>query len=293
MKKILVLSLSLIIILSSCGKKAEESIPTEENDTAQNSETTETESNTEPEVQETTEAPTEAPTEPEPTDPAPVAPVFNENGHTPAPVMYHLIMEEPFNNYTALLVRPGDFSEELDLLNEAGYTYLFADEFAKTENLSVVLTFDDGYEDNYTTMFPILKEHGAKATIFLVTDLLDTDGYLTTAQVKEMAASGYVHFGSHTVSHCDLAKQSDEVVDNQFSESKRIIESITGMPCDSMAYPAGSNSASVREIASKYFKFAYTTKSPNSVKEYTDMNIPRHYGARTVVGKAFMNLIAE
>ena len=59
MKKILVLSLSLIIILSSCGKKAEESIPTEENDTAQNSETTETESNTEPEVQETTEAPTE------------------------------------------------------------------------------------------------------------------------------------------------------------------------------------------------------------------------------------------
>ncbi len=286
MKKTLIILLALIFMLSGC-KKNDDTPPPPESAEPSNEAIAPSET-----VPPTDPLPSE--TEPEPTQettPQPEQPVFAENGYTPKAVMYHLIMEEPYSIYEALFVRPNDFSEELDALNEEGYTYLFADEFEKTAEKSVALTFDDGYEDNYTTMFPILKEHGAKATVFLITDLLDTDGYLTTEQVKEMAASGYVRFGSHTVSHYELASQSDETVEYQLSKSKEIIESITGMPCNSMAYPAGSHSGSVMNIAAKYFDYAYTTKSPNSVTEYTKMNIPRVYAARSLNRYSFMSLI--
>lgn len=281
MKKIIIILLALTFLLSGC-KKADDS-PTPPESSEPSGETS---------VPTETVVPKE--TEPEPTEektPQPNQPVFSENGYTPKAVMYHLIMEEPYSIYEALFVRPGDFSAELDALNEEGYTYLFADEFEKTQGKSIALTFDDGYEDNYTTMFPILKEHGAKATVFLITDMLDTDGYLTTEQVKEMAASGYVRFGSHTVNHYELASQKDETVEYQLSKSKEIIESITGTPCRSMAYPAGSHNKSVMDIASKYFDYAYTTKSPNSVTEYSKMNIPRVYAARSLNRYSFMSLI--
>lgn len=205
--------------------------------------------------------------------------------------MYHLIMEEPFNDYSALFVRPEDFETQLDKLNEAGYSYMFASEYHNTNVPSVILTFDDGYEDNYTTMFPILKAHHAKATIFLISGLLNTDGYLTTEQVKEMAASGYVYFGSHTRSHLDLRNLSEDNVREQFESSISAIEAITGQKVTAMAYPGGGFNDTVASIASDYFDFCYTTKSPHSYTNVTDYTIPRFYVSRSI-GSNILSLIS-
>ena len=129
-------------------------------------------------------------------------------------------------------------------------------------------------------MFPILKAYGAKATVFLVSSLIDTDGYLTRAQIKEMSDSGLVSFQCHTARHVDLSYQSAEGVRREFTESVGIIEEITGKPVRALAYPAGSYNDTVLQIVPEFFDFAYTTKSPNSTPEYTSYTVPRHYIAR-------------
>lgn len=207
-----------------------------------------------------------------------------ENGYLPVGIMYHLIMETPFNDYTALFVRPEDFDSHLTCLTEAGYSFLFADEYGPKDRPAVIVTFDDGYEDNYTTMFPILKAHGARATIFLITNMIDQPGYLKTEQIKEMSDSGLVRFGSHTANHCVLSAENEDRVRAELAESKDRIEAITGVPCNSMAYPTGKWNAMVARIASEYFCAAYLARPAEPLGGRTDMTIPRIYASRGMGG---------
>lgn len=226
-------------------------------------------------------------TEPETTE-APTVPDVPDDGDTvPIVYMYHLIMEEPYSIYDGLFVRPSEFSAHLDAMNEAGVSYIFADEYRLTDGQSVVLTFDDGYEDNYTTMFPILKEKGAVATIFLISDFIGTDGYLNEDQIREMADSGLVRFGCHTKTHRNLATLSEDEVRYELTESVSVIQSIVGYEIHSLAYPTGGFNDTVTAVASELFEFAYTTKSPAYVAADNMMTIPR-YGVYRGYGPSFI-----
>ena len=179
-----------------------ESEPSESNTTPEVSDTdSESSPTTPPETTPKTEAPTE--TTPVYTEPAPMQ-------YTPRAMMYHLIRDDVYGIYDALFVRPSEFESHLILLNELGYEYIFADEWRLTDKPSVILTLDDGYLDNYTNMFPLLKKYGAKATVFIVTELIGTDGYMTREMIAEMAESGLVSFQCHTVNHVDLRYLSEE-----------------------------------------------------------------------------------
>ena len=232
-------------------------------------ESSETVKQTQPE---TTTPPTSA-TEPVYVEPQPTL-------YTPRAMMYHLIREDVYSVYEALFVRPAEFESHLILLNELGYEYIFADEWRLTEKPSVILTLDDGYLDNYTNMFPLIKKYNAKVTIFLVTDLIDTDGYMTSDMIREMAASGLVSFQCHTVSHLDLRYLDEARLRQEFSKSNEIIEGLTGKKVTALAYPGGGYNSTVLAVAGEYFNYAYTTKSPYSVKQYTDLTVPRYYVAR-------------
>ncbi len=211
---------------------------------------------------------------------ADISPVYSDTGYTPKPMMYHLIMEEPYNALTALFVRPSDFDAQVAAMVDAGCVFMFANDYRKTTKPGVMLTFDDGYEDNYTDMFPILKKYGARATVFLISNMLGTPGYLTEAQVKEMAESGLVYFGCHTANHCDLAQQSEERVRAEFSESVAKIESLTGVKCTALAYPSGSYNETVIKVASEFFDYAYLARQQIPDGGVTNYKIPRIYVAR-------------
>ena len=221
-----------------------------------------------------------------------VAPVDPPTGtYKPKALMYHLILEEVYGPYENLFVRPSEFETHLTVLDELGYEYLFAEEWRMTEKPSVIITLDDGYEDNYTEMFPILKAHGAKATVFLVTDLIGTDGYMTREMIREMSESGLVSFQSHTSHHSDLSYQSADGLRADFDNSCAIIEELTGKPVKAIAYPAGSYNDTVLSVAAEYFDFAYTTKSPNSTPSYSELTVPRHYIARGYGRQMFLGFV--
>lgn len=289
LKKFLVFVLAAAIFASCDGGGKNPAAGT----TAETTETvtTEAEETTIPETTEVTTEETTAPettvttTVPETTVPettvTTTAPVTEQviapvQTYQPAVFMYHLIMEEPYSVYDGLFVRPTDFAAQMDSVVQSGALTLFADEYRLTESPSVIITFDDGYEDNYTTAFPILKERGLKATIFLITDLIDTPGYLTRGQIKEMAASGLIRFGCHTKSHYDLSTLNEAMIKRQLDVSTMLIEELVGYDVRALAYPTGGYNDLVVQMAAERFDFAYTTKSPYSTAADNMILIPRY-----------------
>lgn len=170
-------------------------------------------------------------------------PVINDNRGVPV-ICYHSIGKDPTGK-SPIIIPVEKFRQYLQTIKDDGYTtltmaelndYLFNDK--PIPEKSVVLTFDDGYLDNYTNVFPILKEFNMKATIFVISTYLDGVSYMTPNQIKEMSDYG-IDIESHTVTHKRLSELSYEEQLKELKDSKETIEKITGKPIIAIAYPEG------------------------------------------------------
>ncbi len=121
----------------------------------------------------------------------------------------------------------------------------------------VVITIDDGYKSVYTLAFPVLKEYGFPATLFLYTDFINNGpNQLSWLEIKEMAAMG-MEIGSHTLSHANLLNQKSNEsyldyisrIKKEIVLSKTILERNTGYSVLSFAYPYGVYSEEIRMLA--------------------------------------------
>jgi peptidoglycan/xylan/chitin deacetylase (PgdA/CDA1 family) len=170
------------------------------------------------------------------------------------------------------------FEAQLKFLKENGYeTLTFHDllkDNSKDWNKKIILTFDDGYEDNYTILFPLLKKYGFKAVIFLVTQKKDNSWgiqegepvfrMMNEKQIREMSDYG-IEFGGHTQNHPDLTKISIEEAKKEIEGCKKDVEAITGKPAVSFAYPFGALNEKVKSaVKDAGYNFGIaTTSGPN------------------------------
>lgn len=191
-------------------------------------------------------------------------------------LMYHRI--DDTLDQDILCVTPFAFSLQMAWLKEEGYHVIDLEKAldnlrsGKLPEKSVVITFDDGYEDNYRNAYPILSEHAFPATIFPVTAFSRGESshprykdypypitYLTAAQIAEMSRNG-ISFGSHTDTHPLLTSLSREAVMKEIVKSKEDLEDWTGESVHSFAYPNGAFSTdcfSILEAAG--YRSALTT----------------------------------
>ncbi len=103
---------------------------------------------------------------------------------------------------------------------------------------SVVITFDDGYEETHTVAWPILKRFGYPAAVFVAPGEVGRTGFATWEQLTELARDA-VTIGSHTMHHSYVPLLSAERLQDELQQSKAVIESRIGRPVQCLSYPSG------------------------------------------------------
>jgi peptidoglycan/xylan/chitin deacetylase (PgdA/CDA1 family) len=123
----------------------------------------------------------------------------------------------------------------------------------------VVLTFDDGYRDFYTTAYPILRAHHFTAVTYVVSGFIGAPGYMTAAQLVELDAVG-IEVGAHTVTHADLTRLGPANSQHEIGDSKAMLEGLLEHPVVDFCYPSGKlNATVVQEVEAAGFQSATTT----------------------------------
>ena len=142
---------------------------------------------------------------------------------------------------------------------------------------SIVLTFDDGYRDNYTTVFPLLKQYNFPATIFVTTDLIGTPGYCSAEELQEMHTSGLVSIEPHTLTHPKLAKLSRAEASREIRESRQVLQEVLGTTPMLFAYPYGSFSEETVSLMREMDFVGAVTVQEGTVSPNTDpFRLPRN-----------------
>lgn len=202
-------------------------------------------------------------------------------------IIYYHAINDVVSGIEELFVTPAAFDSQMAYLKDNGYTSITFDEIDNTENIKkpVIITFDDGYEDNYTNAYSILKKYGFKATIFLCSSVIDKPAYLKTPQIQEM--SDIISFQSHTVTHPNLNKLKPEELDRELSESKNVLEQLTQQQVNVLAYPTGYYNQKVINAVSKYYKYAVTTEKGFYYKGDNPYTLKRIYVPRKLTLEEF------
>jgi len=164
-------------------------------------------------------------------------------------LMYHYIRTPP-STLTDMLgyrlsVSPQDFQAQMDWLYSNHFHPVTFDQVrayfsgrVPLPSKPVVITFDDGYADLYTTAFPILHAHDFAAVAYIVSGFVDHGRYVTHDQVLQMDRAG-IEIASHTVDHADMARASSGMATYQLEQSKHWLEGLLSHPVVDFAYPSG------------------------------------------------------
>ena len=191
----------------------------------------------------------------------------SENGTKVLILNYHKIDD----TFISLAVRPEDFDAQMKYLADNGYHTITPDELydslagnAELPEIPVMITFDDGYKDNYENAYPILKKYGFKGTIFVVSSFLGVyPNYMTWDQAREMDADN-ISIQSHTVDHKSMTDLSDDELRAELVDSKKKIEKELGHEIGYMAYPTGTYNLHIANLVKEAgYKAAFTIKYGN------------------------------
>ena len=170
------------------------------------------------------------------------------------------------NSGSVISIAPSEFRVHMQYLKRNGYQTICLPRYVEYLRMGirpsreVVLTFDDGFKNNYTEALPILREFVFTATVFLPTNyiggvcLWPKDGsipdfpLLSWDDIQEMSKLG-IDFGSHTCSHPYLTKLSEDEVRSELLESKSAIETKINKPVEFFCHPYGDTNRKTQRMA--------------------------------------------
>ena len=184
------------------------------------------------------------------------------DGYQKVPILvYHTFAERCRSK---LCVSRQVFEEQMAYLKDNGYRVIalsdligFLEFRTGLPEKAVVITIDDGYHSVYDIAYPILKNHGFTATLFVYMDFIGIRGSsVTWDELREMKANGF-EIGSHTVTHCDLTKRMDgegeqaylRRVEKELAASKKMIDQKLQQDTVSLAFPYGAYNEQVLALS--------------------------------------------
>ena len=203
-------------------------------------------------------SPVETPMPPFSPLPTPTYPPPPDALHVPI-LMYHYVSELPADAGSlrrGLTVVPEMFESQLQYLKDQGYeTVLLKDLYDALElgkplpEKPIVLTFDDGYKDAYTDVFPLLQKYESVGEFFVLATPphYESPDYMTWADMQEMAEAG-MSIQGHGRDHYDLRGRTYDFLVFQILGIKQAVEAHTEVPVTFFCYPSGKYDSSVLAV---------------------------------------------
>jgi peptidoglycan/xylan/chitin deacetylase (PgdA/CDA1 family) len=156
-------------------------------------------------------------------------------------VVYHTISSPEVALPSNIDISPARFESHLQWLAKRAERVVTMRDLLSAndkENLYAI-SFDDGFRDNLTVALPLLEKYNLPMTLFAVAGFLGDEGYLSQEELKTLANHPLITIGSHGLYHRHFSKLSKDEAVFELTESKRILEEITGQEIDLLAYPFG------------------------------------------------------
>jgi len=183
---------------------------------------------------------------------------FLRQEYVPPILMYHSINPRQDPCIKSLIVSPQIFERQMRFLKSYRYNVVTLEVLAgliknkkKIPPRTLALTFDDGYKDNYTYAFPVLKKYNLPATIFIITNEVGRpqNDRLGWDEIKQMRDSGIISFGSHCLGPETLVNiKSEDDVSREIFDSKMILEEQLGQEVVAFSYPEGRFTTRIRQL---------------------------------------------
>jgi peptidoglycan/xylan/chitin deacetylase (PgdA/CDA1 family) len=217
-------------------------------------------------------------------------------------LMYHEIADIAATR-SGFAVAPDVFADQLAYLHDSGFHTLTAGELAAIladgigvlPERPVVLTFDDGYADFYSSGLPLLKQHGFTGTIFMTTGWIDKEDdekrMLNWRELAEIQQAG-IEIGAHTVRHPQLDHLPEKLVREELYASKSLLEDHLGLAVPGLAYPFGYSNAMVRQVARDLgYDYGYAVGNAITTSSKDKFTFPRLTVRRSTSMEEFRKMV--
>ena len=200
----------------------------------------------------------------------------SEIGRQVPVLMYHAVGDDCWGE-EHLFVRPAELEQQLQYLSENGYETIFFEDLAHLERYEkpVILTFDDGYDDNYTLLLPLLQKYHMKATIFMIAGDIGGPHKLTQPQLRELTQSGLVSIQSHGWSHKNMAAMGWPALVCELLRSKLALTLACGRVPTAVSYPNGKCTERTRTAAGWFYAYGVRTFDGTYLTGTDPLLIPR------------------
>jgi peptidoglycan/xylan/chitin deacetylase (PgdA/CDA1 family) len=183
------------------------------------------------------------------------SPTTARPGSEPVPIlMYHVIAAPPAGApFPGLYVPPEEFAAQMQALKGAGWHAVTLDQVAANWRTGaslgagrpIVLTFDNGYQSQYTKALPVLQQLGWVADENIqLTGLPPSQGGLGQSEIRGLVAAGW-ELDTQGISHADLVKLDAEQLRYQVTASRKLLQQRFRVPVDWFCYPSGHYDATV------------------------------------------------
>lgn len=204
-------------------------------------------------------------------------------------LIFHSVRKDAINDLFAL--DPKKFEDIIAFLKNnleiVDFTNI-TEYILKKRKGGVIITFDDGYEDNYKVALPILKKYEAKAIFFISPKFIGKKNLWNTRAdvilnhmnkkgVTAIIKDGHT-IGSHGINHHKMIKLNDSEILSELKNSKIMIENKFKIKINSFAYPYGSYNEKVKKIAGRIYRYCFAADRGSANWDERDLNqIRREY----------------